>query len=147
MASAPKTSQYREQALGALRAAGMRVTPQRLSVLASVMGEPSDCTAQSLHAQLVASDPTLGLATVYRTLGALADADIIDTMQHGQSTCYRWCSPGHHHHLVCDSCHKVVEIHDCDVSTWADRVARANGFSDVRHVVELRGRCTSCRAT
>lgn len=109
------------------------------------MHRSGDVTAQTLHAELGSSDPAIGLATVYRTLGALADAGVIDAMQHGHGTCWRHCAPGHHHHLTCVSCHRVVELHECAVQEWADDVAVAHGFTGVRHVVELSGTCADCR--
>ncbi len=130
----------------ALRRHGLRATDQRVLVLDALMSRSSDVTAQALYEELRATHPTLGLATVYRALGALADAGVIDSLQHGHGTCYRFCAPGHHHHLTCVDCHRVVEIHDCDVDGWADRIARTHGFSGVRHVVELSGTCADCRA-
>ncbi|MCW2927337.1 MAG: transcriptional repressor [Thermoleophilia bacterium] len=120
------------------------MTQQRVVVLAALMATRSDMTAQALHANLRADHPTLGLATVYRALTALADSGAIDALQHGGSTCYRSCAPGHHHHLTCEQCHLVVELHDCGVGEWASTVAAASGFSDVRHSVELVGTCDAC---
>lgn len=127
-----------------LQAHGLRATPQRIAVLAALVGREGDATAQALHAELQETHPGIGLATVYRTLGALAESGVIDAMQHGHGTCYRRCAPGHHHHLTCRSCHRVVEVRDCDVASWADRVGGAHGFSGVTHQVELVGTCQEC---
>ncbi len=135
-----------EPARAALQRHGMRATEQRVVVLDALMRRHDDVTAQALHEELRADHPGLGLATVYRALGALAEAGVIDALQHGHGTCWRYCSPGHHHHLTCDRCHAVVELHHCGVGEWADRVAAEHGYSDVAHVVELRGTCAACRA-
>jgi len=103
--------------------AGMRATPQRVMVLSALRLEQGDITAQDLHARLRSDHPTIGLATVYRALGSLADAGVIDTLHHGSSVCFRYCTPGHHHHLTCTSCHAVVELRDCEIGSW-DREAR-----------------------
>ena len=136
----------RDAARAELQRHGLRSTTQRVLVLAELMARAGDVTAQSLHEELRAEHPTLGLATVYRTLGSLEQAGVLDALQHGHGTCYRWCAPGHHHHLTCSRCHRVVEVHDCDVAPWADRVARAHGFTEVRHQVELVGTCAACAA-
>jgi Fur family ferric uptake transcriptional regulator len=135
-----------EAARDALRAVGLRATDQRVEVLVAVTAARGDVTAQSLHASMVAAGGRLGLATVYRTLGSLAEAGLVDAMQHGHGTCYRACAPGHHHHLTCDSCHAVIELHECEVGDWASSVAQRHGFSEVRHVLELHGTCAACRA-
>lgn len=123
----------------------LRVTGQRLVVLDAMMHEHNDVTAQTLHARLRERHPKLGLATVYRTLATLAEAGVLDRLHHDDGgACYRYCEPGHHHHLVCRDCHAVVELRDCDLEGWAARVGRKHGFSDVEHAVELEGRCGEC---
>lgn len=123
----------------------LRVTEQRIVVLDAMVQEHNDVTAQALHTRLRPEHPRLGLATVYRTLATLADAGVLDRLQHADSgTCYRYCQPGHHHHLVCRSCHAVVELRDCNLDTWAAGVGRTHGFEDVEHAVELKGTCSRC---
>lgn len=140
----PSNSEQRARA--ALQEHGLRATEQRIVVLEALMSRSSDVTPQSLFDELRSNHPTIGIATVYRTLAALAEAGVVDALQHGHGTCYRFCAPGHHHHLVCSDCHRVIELHDCAVGAWADSVAKQHGFSDVRHVVELTGTCAECRA-
>ncbi|MBC7460469.1 MAG: transcriptional repressor [Thermoleophilia bacterium] len=130
-----------------LVAHGLRVTAQRITVLDAMIAERDDTTAQVLHEQLRRAHPNLGMATVYRTLNALADAGVLDRLHHeGTSTCFRYCAPGHHHHLTCRACHAVVELRDCDLASWAQHVAAAHGFSAAQHAVELSGICATCQA-
>ena len=126
---------------------GLRITAQRVAVLAEVAREEGDVTAQELHARLRARGTRVGLATVYRTLDALAEAGVLDTLPHGTETCYRHCTSEHHHHLTCRSCHRVVEVLECDLGAWARRVGSRHGFADVAHEVELYGTCGRCVGT
>lgn len=143
----PETESGRDAAREELRRHGLRATPQRMLLLSALMETHDDTTAQALHERLRPANPSLGLATVYRTLGVLAGAGVVDAMQHGHGTCYRRCAPGHHHHLTCTRCHRVVELHDCRVGEWAERVGAESGFVEIRHSVELTGVCGSCRTT
>jgi Fur family transcriptional regulator, ferric uptake regulator len=59
---------------------------------------------------------------------------------------YRRCSEGHHHHLVCRSCGRTVEVEGPAVETWSDRVAATHGFTDVSHTLEIFGTCPDCAA-
>jgi Fur family ferric uptake transcriptional regulator len=59
---------------------------------------------------------------------------------------YRRCSTGHHHHLVCRSCGRTVEVEGAAVERWAARTAEANGFADVSHTLEVFGTCPACAA-
>jgi Fur family transcriptional regulator, ferric uptake regulator len=93
-----------------LAESGLRSTRQRATVLAELLEEPDDVTAQQLHERLRARGERLGLATVYRTLGLLAEEGVVDVLSHRPGElCYRRCAEGHHHHLVCSQCHRVVE--------------------------------------
>ena len=124
---------------------GVRPTRQRVLVLEALAAETNDATAQEIHARLLAGGARIGLATVYRTLSLLNEHGIVDAlMHHAGEACYRLCGEGHHHHLVCDTCHRVVEVRDCDVTPWLDDVAAAHGFTVSAHTIELSGTCADC---
>jgi Fur family transcriptional regulator, ferric uptake regulator len=125
---------------------GVRVTPRRLEVLAELARERDDVTAQELWHRLRERDSETGLATVYRTLALLADTGVVDTMSHhGTELCYRLCTESHHHHLVCSSCHRVVEVEQCGLGNWLDTVTKQHGFVATDHRVEITGLCRACR--
>jgi Fur family transcriptional regulator, ferric uptake regulator len=89
----------------------------------------------------------VGLATVYRCLQTLADTDKVDVLRTaGGETAYRRCSQGHHHHLVCRSCGRAVEVDGPGVERWADQTAAAHGFTDISHTLEIFGTCATCSA-
>jgi Fur family ferric uptake transcriptional regulator len=129
-----------------LESAGVRVTAPRLEVLAELAREPDDVTAQALWSRLRKKrGSAVGLATVYRTLALLHEKGAIDALSHHSGElCYRLCGSGHHHHLVCTSCHRVVEIEGCDLDEWVDAIAAAHGFGAAEHSVEISGVCGAC---
>jgi Fur family ferric uptake transcriptional regulator len=126
-------------------AKSQRPTRQRTAVSAALASVDDFRSAQELHELLRQRGDAVGLTTVYRTLQALADSGEIDVLRtdDGESI-YRRCSDGHHHHLVCRVCGRAVEVEDSQVEQWADTVARAHGFVDVQHTVEVVGLCPSC---
>jgi Fur family ferric uptake transcriptional regulator len=139
-------SSQQAQAAGLLEGVGVRATRQRLVVLTELMAERNDATAQELHERLRARGERLGLATVYRTLRLLADEGVVDALSHHPGElCYRLCSEGHHHHLVCSSCHQVVELDECELEPWLERVSEAHGFVTTGHRLEVAGLCSDCR--
>lgn len=127
--------------------AGLRSTRQR-TALGQVLVEVDDFrSAQQLHAELVRRGDQVGLTTVYRTLQALADAGEVDVvLQPDGEALYRRCSSAHHHHLVCRSCGRTVEVAGPAVEKWAERVADEHGFTAVVHTVEVFGLCSTCTA-
>lgn len=125
---------------------GVRPTPRRLEVLQELAREPDDATAQELWSRLRRGKSTTGLATVYRTLALLADAGLVDVLSHHHDEqCYRLCSETHHHHLVCERCHRVIEIEGCDLDGWIDKATKRHGFVATEHHVEIAGICADCR--
>ena len=134
------------QANGLLEGVGVRPTRQRVVVLTELMGERNDVTAQQLHERLRARGERLGLATVYRTLGLLAGEGVVDMLSHRPGElCYRLCGEGHHHHLTCSSCHQVVELDECELEPWLERISQAHGFVTTGHRLEVSGLCGDCR--
>lgn len=120
-----------------------RATKQRRAV-EQVLRETDDfISAQALHSRLRAQGDTVGLATVYRTLNAMAEDGRVDMLRVDDVEArYRLCaSDEHHHHLVCRECGRTVEIEGPAVESWADSVAAENGFRDVSHTVEVFGTC------
>ena len=132
---------------GADEALGRRPTRQRSAVLALLEDLDRFSSAQDLHALLRQRGEGVGLATVYRALQALVDDGRVDVLRSddGESV-YRRCSTDHHHHLVCRSCRRTVEVADPPVERWAAKMAAEHGFADVQHQLEVFGTCGPCSA-
>jgi Fur family transcriptional regulator, ferric uptake regulator len=136
-----------EELLVAIAGTGpaVRSTRQRAAV-AALLDELEDFrSAQELHDLLRHRGERVGLTTVYRSLQVLADAHEVDVLRtaDGEVT-YRRCSAGHHHHLVCRSCGRTVEVDGPAVERWASRTAQEHGFVDVSHTLEVFGTCAGC---
>lgn len=124
----------------------MRTTRQRAAITAVLADGEDFRSAQDIHASLRGRGESVGLSTVYRTLQGLAQSGEVDVLirEDGESV-YRRCTPEHHHHLVCRTCGRTVEVNGPAVETWADAVAAAHGFTDVDHTLEITGTCQDCR--
>lgn len=123
---------------------GLRATRQRAAVAAALDDAEGFRSAQEIHALLRNRGEPVGLTTVYRTLQALADAGEVDVLQAGGESVYRRCGTGHHHHLVCRTCGRTVEVEGPVVERWAQQIAASHGFDEVSHTVEVFGRCPTC---
>jgi Fur family ferric uptake transcriptional regulator len=125
-----------------------RPTRQQAAVAALLSASDDFTSAQTVHARLREAGEGVGLATVYRTLQTMVEAGTVDVLRtdDGEAV-YRSCSTHHHHHLVCRSCGRTVEVEGPAVETWSDRVAAEHGFTDVTHTLEIFGTCADCAAT
>lgn len=123
----------------------LRNTRQRRAVAALLNDLNAFASAQELHELLEDRGERVGLSTVYRNLQSLVDAGDIDALRGDDGeTRYRMCSSGHHHHLVCRSCGRTVEVEGPTVERWADQVSAEHGFTQVSHQLEIFGNCPDC---
>jgi len=125
-----------------------RITRQRTAVAGALSDLEEFRSAQQLHELLRENGQGIGLATVYRTLQTLVEGGEVDVLRttDGEAVYRRCARREHHHHLVCRSCGRTVEIDGPGVESWAAQVGAAHGFTDVQHTVELSGTCATCRA-
>lgn len=130
-----------------VKSAPQRNTRQRAAVRAGLGHEPGFVSAQELHAKLRDAGDLVGLATVYRALAEMVNAGEADAIHTEDGTqLFRACddADGHHHHLICVDCGATVEV-DPPIEAWMERVCAENGFTPVRHVLDVFGRCADCQ--
>jgi Fur family ferric uptake transcriptional regulator len=125
---------------------GVRTTRQRTAVAELLERVDGFKSAQDLHDLLRADGASVGLTTVYRHLQSLADAGQVDVLRNddGESVYRRCPTDAHHHHLVCRTCGRSVEVEGPEVEAWASGIAAAHGFTEVSHTVEVFGTCGDC---
>ena len=143
--------QHLEQAVEQrLAADGVRLTEGRRSTVKALSKMHGPRTAAEIHDQIGSAIP---LSSLYRSLSVLTDADVLSA-QHGSDGVIRfelaeWFT-GHHHHLVCTSCGKVVDVSPTDeqeraMEVLVEEMAHDAGFAVTGHRFEIEGTCTTCR--
>ena len=86
--------------------------------------------------------PGLGIATVYRSIKALAEGGSITAGElPGEPPRYESAGKGHHHHFLCAACGKVYELRGC-LGSLKGLLPR--GFRMSSHELLLHGRCSAC---
>jgi Fur family ferric uptake transcriptional regulator len=122
-----------------------RNTRQRAEIRDAIASGTGFATSQDVHDRMRRHGSKVGLATVYRALQAMAAGGELDTIRipDGQIA-YRTCTPGHHHHLVCRSCGRTVEISLPGLEETTRRIAGEYGFAAIDHEVEFFGTCADC---
>ncbi|MEO8625482.1 MAG: transcriptional repressor [Candidatus Limnocylindrales bacterium] len=130
-------------------AAAPRETAARRALSALIARRRGHFTAADLLADAQRRDIKVGRATVFRTLDLLAlrgSLERIDlpTGEHA----YVACAPReHHHHVVCQSCGKSVEVADAGLQSVVGEIARRSGFQIESHRLEFFGLCPDCAQT
>jgi len=103
-------------------------------------------SAEELYEQLHTRYPYANISTVYRTLDLLKKLNLVTEADFGEGRVrYHVAEKGHHHHLVCRSCGKVVDLDDFALRPLKDALLKKCGFdADLRHVA-ISGECQTCR--
>ena len=124
-----------------------RHTRQRDEVTALLQESTQFLSAQRAFTLLRDRGIGIGLTTVYRILQAFADDGLVDSTRTptGEQV-YRWCSRGHHHHLMCRHCARTIEVQGPAIEQWTATLAADHGFRDVDHTIEIFGVCGTCAA-
>lgn len=125
---------------------GQRQTKQRDEIVQVIRSAQGPLTVPEILSRAQRSIPGLGVATVYRTLKLLQDAEQVQTviLPSGET---RWepAGLGHHHHFHCRVCDEVYDVESCPLSVQRDR-ALGDGFVVESHDLTFFGTCPSCSA-
>jgi len=129
-----------------LRKNGHRLTPQRMLVIEALHNADKHISAEELYEQLHSRYPYANISTVYRTLDLLKELNLVTEADFGEGRVrYHVAEKGHHHHLVCRSCGKVIDLEDAVLRPLKDALLQKCGFdADLRHVA-ISGECKVCR--
>lgn len=131
--------------IGSLRRSGHKVTQARRAVIEALADEMDHLTAPSLVKAVQKRTPSVGRATVYRTLELLTRLGLVQSSTlGGAAATYVLTAGRHHHHAVCVECHKTVDFDECVLLELERRLGQKLGFRFEGHLVELYGRCPDC---
>lgn len=125
---------------------GYRLTPQRMLVLKAIENSANHISAEEIYGQVVEVYPHVNISTVYRTLDLLKRLGLVtETDLGGGRVRYHPADKGHHHHLVCQECGKVIELDDFVLVPLKNTLYNEYDFdADLKHL-GIFGRCGRCR--
>jgi Fur family ferric uptake transcriptional regulator len=120
------------------REQGLRLTgPRRIimQVLSHMTDHPD---VEELHRRVTAIDPSIAIATVYRTVNLLKQKGILErhTFAGGRSR-YETVRRAHHDHLIDIETGDVIEFTSLEIERLQEEIARRHGFKIVSHKLEI----------
>ena len=126
-----------------LRDAGLRVTPQRASIV-TILSETDDHpNVEDLYEKARRLDDTVSVATVYRTMSVLENAGLVRKLVLDDAPArYEMMPPTDHDHLVDVDSGDLVEIPGTEIAELMGRVAAELGYQIVSHHTVIRARKT-----
>ncbi|MFN8534661.1 MAG: Fur family transcriptional regulator [Dehalococcoidia bacterium] len=135
-----------EQISRLLNEKGYSVTPGRRVVIDALADRETLFTASDVVGWVDRVDASIGRATVFRTLDLLAQIGVLNRV-HGDDGCHQYtvCEAGHHHHLVCTGCGRVIPFELTGIEDEVYEAASKVRFTISSHRVELFGICANCQ--
>jgi len=126
---------------------GLKFTPQRRLIADVFLKQSGHLSTEELYDKVRKEDPSIGQATVYRTLKLFSDAGLAKEVHFGDGmTRYENIDETlHHDHLICIACGRQVEFMDADIEKLQENLAERHGFMLTSHHMYLYGVCPACR--
>jgi Fur family ferric uptake transcriptional regulator len=136
-----------EQLSAYLAGQGLKSTRQRDRILAVFVSAGRHLSSEELYLLIKKTDKGIGYATVYRTLKLLAEAGLAHErrFEDGVTRFEYNAAEGHHDHLICTHCGRIIEFENEQIEELQLRVAKKNKFQVHNHKLELYGLCGRCQ--
>lgn len=131
----------------ALAGRNLKHSHQRKKILDIFLSTDKHLTAEGLYGIVKKKYPSLGFATVYRTLKLLCECGLCRELklEDGATRYEHLYGHKHHDHLICTKCGRFVEVVDVDIERLQEKLFKAHGFYPQRHRMELYGVCRNCK--
>lgn len=121
-------------------------TKQRDLILDVLQKFPSHFSLKEFTHAVQKVDPNIGEITVYRTLKALLEKEILQeiTLPDGEKKFE--IQKGHHDHIFCKNCGNIIEFYNPELEKMQQQIAKDHGVSLVSHTMTLVvASCKECQ--
>ena len=131
-----------------LRSKGLKVTPQRIAILNMLMSTKEHPTAEANFKALEPTNPTMSLATVYKTLDSFTELGLVQELSiDGESLHYDYTTE-FHPHIICRKCGCVIDV-DIDVTNELNEIVNKITASTSHNIDKEQlffyGICEKCK--
>lgn len=136
----------KNQVVTSLRQHGYKLTWQRRVLIQTIVSTQDHLTPIDIYEKVHKDYPNIGLVTIYRTIEILARLKLICEL-HAGGSCHSYTigAPGHHHHLICSNCGRVIDFTGCDLEEMQQSLSKETGFKIDGHLLEFIGLCQTCQ--
>lgn len=134
------TSNYASQ----LRARGFRMTPQRMAILHVLHHAGTHLSPGEIYKRSRRDFPGITEPTVYRTLEFLVENGLVRPSQSSSGHFTYQIARDDHHHIICRTCGKEVEVEHSLLRSLYRNLERASGFIKINSHLTFLGICPDC---
>ena len=118
----------------------MKMTEQRRTIARVLSAADDHPDVEEVYKRSSKVDDNISIATVYRTVRLLEEANLIDRHDFGDGRArYEVSEEAHHDHLIDVQTGDVLEFNDPEIEILQEKVAKKLGYRLVGHRLELYG--------
>ncbi len=131
-----------------LREHELKATTQRVALLKLLDATHEHFDAEEIYLELLKKQKNVSRATVYRSLEALVEQDLVTKLDFGDGRMRFERSKGddeHHDHLICEKCGKVIEFFNLEMEAQQLAVCEEHDFTPSVHTMHIFGICSDCK--
>ncbi|NBX66252.1 MAG: transcriptional repressor [Proteobacteria bacterium] len=121
-------------------AAGVKMTDQRRAILQVLTGASDHPSVEAVFDRVKEIDPSVSMATVYRTLNLLGELRLVDRREFNQNFARFEVNATHHHHMIDLDTGAVIEFQNEKLEKLKIEIANELGYELIDHTLELYGR-------
>ncbi len=130
-----------------LSQAGYRLSEPRRRVMQLLENSEKPLAPLAIYRALKETGCKLGMVSVYRALSLLTNLGLVSMVYKADGSAgYVSATRGHHHYIICQKCHKVLEFAGSeDLESLISRVQAETHFVVADHLLQLYGICPECQ--
>ena len=117
---------------------------QRRAVFLALVDRDDHPTADQVYDAVKVSLPAISRTTVYRILDTLVQAGLIVKVGHPGTAVRFDPKVRRHHHLICASCERIIDIEADRLNDLPLPDLHAHGFQINDYCIHFRGLCAGC---
>jgi len=126
-----------------LKENGIKVTPQRLTILA-LLEQYGHLSIKELFSKIKPNFPSISLATIYKNINFLMEKRLLKEIKLSDLEARYEITKAPHAHLVCKKCGKIEDV-EFDIKNLVKDFEKKCDFVIESNSVELVGICRDCR--
>ncbi len=135
-----------DNATANLKASHLKVTPQRLAIYTMLLNTKIHPTAEIIYNEIKDKYPSMSLATVYKTLASLKQANLIIELNTDNNSLRYDANTNLHAHLICNKCSNVYDYDiNGEFDTIKEKIYNKTGFETENQQIYFYGTCVNCK--
>lgn len=127
-----------------LREKGLKVTPQRIAVYNMLRNSMAHPNAEMIYKTLEQTNPTMSLATVYKTLDFFKHLGLVQELNVGEASSRYDAVVKCHPHTVCTICGRVADLEIEELTDLHKKLTQQLDFEVECEQLILYGKCAEC---